>query len=236
MTKIAYTYRRETANLLSVIERGERANLVLTSITASLKFLLQDEFFVTLLRAEGLSAVPSLISAVAAPKSSISAGESGASAHIRKQSVRGLSPKAITLLGHRIKKSRVLSQLRKMKNARQIEAVRLMNEARNHSTHYADILLAATKSSHLTKPNQRTIIPGISLAARVKIEAEMSALQGRFFAIEEVYGLNNLRLQMTRCFVVRLIQNENVTRHLMRHRPEYLVRLREFLNQTLHSK
>lgn len=55
-----------------------------------------------------------------------------------------------------------------------------------------------------------------------RLERELATLQVQIKAVEETYGLDNLRLTVERAHLANLLRNAQVVRWLAQHRPEHL--------------
>ena len=215
------THKRVTKKLRAIVERAEETATMLTSTLGHLNFLLKDGYFSTLMRAEGLTTFPEpLAAAIYCKVTQEIVGDYNP--EVKCPLVKGLHPEIIDAMRNRHYFRRISIRLRKMKAGRQIEVLRLMNEAQNHSLWHADILLAATARNKLVNPRSQNIIPGISPFAR----AEMENLQRRYFQIETTYARNHLNLQIAKCYISKLLKNEKIARHLLHYHCDRLKALR----------
>ena len=104
--------------------------------------------------------------------------------------LHGICPKAVELLQDHQFTPDVTRHLRKMKAARQIEAIELMIAANTITAAHADALLKPTPPEQRTdyKPPQPEQPKGDPLEQIVKLEREMSQVQEKYKHAEENYG------------------------------------------------
>lgn len=156
--------------------------------------------------------------------------------------LHGICPKAVELLQDHQFTPDVTRTLRKMKSARQIEAVELMIAANSITASHADALLKATP------PEQRSdVIPpkpeepkGDPLEQIVRLEKEMNQVQVKYKDAEENYGSELLNLVVAKGYLTKLVSNPAVKSYIGRFAPEILehfelvvntVRMEEALQQ-----
>ena len=122
--------------------------------------------------------------------------------------------------------------LRKMKAARQIEAVELMIAANTITAAHADALLKATPPEQRTdyKPPQPELPKGDPLEQIVKLEREMSKVQEKYKHAEENYGSELLNLVVAKGYLKKLMENEAVRSYVARHASEILEQFELVLN------
>ena len=128
----------------------------------------------------------------------------------------------------------VTRHLRKMKTARQIEAVELMVAANTITGAYADALLKATPPVQRTdytqpKPEEPKCDP---LEQIVKLEREMKQVQEKYRDAEKSYGSELLNLVGAKGYLTKLVANEAVRPWLSRHPPEILEQFDLAINTT----
>lgn len=138
--------------------------------------------------------------------------------------LHGICPKAVELLQDHQFTPDVTRHLRKMKAARQIEAVELMIAANTITAAHADALLKATPPEQRTdyKPPQPEQSKGDPLEQIVKLEREMSQVQEKYKHAEENYGSELLNLVVAKGYLKKLMENEAVRSYVARHAPEIL--------------
>ena len=126
----------------------------------------------------------------------------------------------------------VTRHLRKMKAARQIEAVELMIAAHTITAAHADALLKATPPEQRTdyKPPQPEQPKGDPLEQIVKLEREMSQVQEKYKHAEENYGSELLNLVVAKGYLKKLMENEAVRSYVARHASEILEQFELVLN------
>jgi hypothetical protein len=146
--------------------------------------------------------------------------------------LHGICPKAVELLQDQQFTPDVTRHLRKMKAARQIEAVELMIAANTITAAHADALLKATPPEQRTdyKPPQPEQLKGDPLEQIVKLEREMSQVQEKYKHAEENYGSELLNLVVAKGYLKKLMENEAVRSYVARHASEILEQFELVLN------
>ena len=138
--------------------------------------------------------------------------------------LHGICPKAVELLQDHQFAPDVTRHLRKMKAARQIEAVELMIAANSITSAHADALLKATPSEQRNdaappKPHEPK---GDPLEQIVRLEKEMSQVQTKYKDAEQNYGSELLNLVVARGYLTKLMGNTAVKSYVGKHAPEIL--------------
>ena len=138
--------------------------------------------------------------------------------------LHGICPRAVELLQEQQFSPEVTRILRKMKAARQIEAVELMIAAGSIAATHADALLKATPPEQRAdvKPARPEEPKGDPLEQIVKLEKEMSQVQTKYKDAEQNYGSELLNLVVARGYLTKLIANPAVKSYIGRHAPEIL--------------
>jgi len=138
--------------------------------------------------------------------------------------LHGICPKAAELLQDHQFTPDVTRHLRKMKAARQIEAVELMIAANTITAAHADALPKATPPEQRTdnKPPQPEQPKGDPLEQIVKLEREMNQVQEKYKYAEENYEPELLNLVVAKGYLKKLMENEAVRSYVARHAPETL--------------
>lgn len=123
--------------------------------------------------------------------------------------LHGICPKAVELLQDHQFTPDVTRHLRKMKAARQIEAVELMIAANSITAAHAEALLKVTPPEQRTdyKPPQPEQPKGDPLEQIVKFEYEMSQVQEKYKHAEENYGSELLNLVVAKGYLKKLMEN-----------------------------
>tara|TARA_R110002012_G_scaffold23876_7_gene80545 strand:- start:2220 stop:2621 length:402 start_codon:yes stop_codon:yes gene_type:complete len=118
----------------------------------------------------------------------------------------------------------VMRHLRKMKAARQIEAVELMIAANSLAAAHADALFKATLHEQRTDyiPPKPKELKGDPLKQIIRLEREMSNVQGKYKEAEKPYGSALLNFVVAKGYVTKLVGNEAVQSWLMRTDPRSL--------------
>ena len=107
-----------------------------------------------------------------------------------------------------------------MKPTRQVECVELMISTNNITITYADALLAASPASMLNDEFKPKKIRGVSAEQMVKMEREMGNLQDQYKLVEESYGQDVLNLVLAKGFLVKLLDNQAVSRYIKQFEPD----------------
>ena len=138
--------------------------------------------------------------------------------------LHGICPKAIELLQDHQFTPDVTRLLRKMKSARQIEAVELMIAANSITAGHADALLKATPPEQRSdvKPPKPEEPKGDPLDQIVRLEREMNQVQIKYKDAEDNYGSELLNLVVAKWYLTKLVSNEAVKSYIGRHAPEIL--------------
>lgn len=135
---------------------------------------------------------------------------------------QGICPEAVDLLKDKMVAAGVFIHLRRMKPLRQIEAARLMNQARVYSISYAKAILIATPKDQLVNPQKPRTIKGANDAEMSQMEKDMAALHKQQKLISESFSSDVFNLTLAKNFISALLANPNVKRHLKAHHPDIL--------------
>lgn len=148
--------------------------------------------------------------------------------------LHGICPRATELLNDHQFTPDVTRHLRKMKAARQIEAVELMIASNSITAAHADALLKATPPEQRTdytqpKPEEPK---GNPLEQIVKLEREMNNVQVKYKDAEKSYGSELLNLVVAKGYLTKLVANEAVRSWLSRNAPDILEQFELVINTT----
>jgi ParB-like chromosome segregation protein Spo0J len=148
--------------------------------------------------------------------------------------LHGICPRAVELLNDHQFTPDVTRHLRKMKAARQVEAVELMIAANTITAAHADALLKATPPEQRTDyaPLQPEQPKGDPLEQIVKLEREMNQVQEKYKDAEKSYGSELLNLVVAKGYLTKLVGNEAVRSWISRHAPEILEQFDLVINTT----
>lgn len=146
--------------------------------------------------------------------------------------LHGICPKAVELLQDHQFTPDVTRHLRKMKAARQVEAVELMIAANTITGAHADALLKATPPEQRVdyappKPDEPK---GDPIQQIVKLEREMSQVQEKYKRAEESYGSELLNLVVAKGYLKKVLENDAVRAYVDRNAPEILEQFELVLN------
>jgi hypothetical protein len=142
--------------------------------------------------------------------------------HQKRSLLSGICAEVAELLKDRHCPINTFQTLKKMKPMRQIEVAELMIAMDNYSVNYSKALLAATPQDQLIEPKKPKPFKSISAEQIAQMETEMAKLQGELKQIEDRYGPNHLNLVLARGYLVKLIENQNVSRYLAQNHGEIL--------------
>lgn len=148
--------------------------------------------------------------------------------------LHGICPRAAELLNDYQFTPDVTRHLRKMKAARQIEAVELMIAANSITAAHADALLKATPPEQridYTPPKPQEP-KGDPLEQIVKLEREMTQVQEKYKDAEQSYGSELLNLVVAKGYITKLVANDAVRSWLTRNEPEILEQFDMVINTT----
>ena len=148
--------------------------------------------------------------------------------------LHGICPRATELLNDHQFTPDVTRHLRKMKAARQIEAVELMIAANSITAAHADALLKATPPEQRTDytPPRPDEPKGDPLEQIVRLEREMNTVQEKYKDAEKSYGSELLNLVVAKGYLTKMLGNVAVRSWLSRHAPEILEQFDLVINTT----
>jgi ParB-like chromosome segregation protein Spo0J len=138
--------------------------------------------------------------------------------------LHGICPPAVQLLQDHQFNPDVTRLLRKMKAARQVEAVELMIAADKITAPHAEALLKATPPEQRTDYSapKQDVPQGDPLEKIVKLEKEMNQVQTKYKDAEANYGTDLLNLVVAKGYLSKLIGNPSVQEYLHHHHSEIL--------------
>lgn len=143
-----------------------------------------------------------------------------ASIRHKKSLLEGICPEAADLLKDKHVPINTISELKKLKSVRQIEAVQLMIAMNKYTISYARSLVAATPDSQLIRGKKG--MKGLSAHQIELMENESASLDREFKTIEQDYGTDHLELVLATGYVARLLGSARIVRHLAQHHPDIL--------------
>lgn len=144
----------------------------------------------------------------------------------------GICPEAAELLKDRQFSADISRVIRKMKPTRQIECVELMVSADNVTVSYAEALLVATPIELLVDGKKPQKLQGVTQDQMAKMEREMANLQGQYKTIEQTFGQDVLNLVLARGYLVKLLENKTIAKHLKQRYPEVLEQFQTIIETT----
>jgi len=143
----------------------------------------------------------------------------------------GICPEAAELLKDRRFSLAVAAALKKMKPTRQVECAELMISANTLTLPYARSLLMATVPEMLVKKKQRNL-KGITVEQMDRMEREMASLQGLYKTAEQTYGDDMLNLVLARGYLIKLLENAQVSRFLIQHQMQVMEQFTNLIQTT----
>jgi ParB-like chromosome segregation protein Spo0J len=146
--------------------------------------------------------------------------------------LHGICPRAVDLLQDHQFTPDVTRSLRKMKAARQIEALELMIDSNSITPAHADALLKATppeQRMEYTQPKPQEP-KGDPLEQIVRLEREMNQVQEKYKDAEKNYGSELLNLVVAKGYLSKMLGNEAVRAYISRHALESLEQFELVLN------
>ncbi len=144
----------------------------------------------------------------------------------------GICPEATDLLKDRQFSANISCVIRKMKPTRQVECVELMVSADNVTVAYAEALLVATPTEMLVEGKKPEKLHGVTQEQMLRMEREMASLQGQYKMVEQTYGQDMLNLVLARGYLVKLLENKLVIKHLKQRQPEVLEQFQNIIETT----
>ena len=109
-----------------------------------------------------------------------------------------------------------------MKPTRQVECVELMVSANTITVAYAEAMLVATSTEMLVNGKKPAKLTGLTQEQRVRMEREMSNLQGQYKMVEQTDGQDVLKLVLAKGYLAKLLESRLIARYLKQHQPEVL--------------
>lgn len=142
---------------------------------------------------------------------------------VRKKSMlKGICPEVVEMLKDKVIAEGVFKILKRMKEYRQIESVILMNNMNDYTISYATSMLGGTPSKHLVEGEKGKNIKGLDKNQIACMENEMTSLHKNSVVINERLGPDTLNLQVAKKYLVKLLSNERVAKHLAQHHTDIL--------------
>lgn len=144
-----------------------------------------------------------------------------ASIRAKRKLLVGICPEAADLLRDKHVPLNAFTELRKLKPMRQIVAAEMMVAMNRFSTSYAKSIVAGTPDDQLVEGRHKAV-RGLTEAQIALMERESADLDREFRLIEQTYGSDHLDLVLATGYVVNLLSNVRVVRHLAQHHPNLL--------------
>lgn len=143
-----------------------------------------------------------------------------ASIRHKKSLLEGICPEAADLLKDKHVPINTISEMKKLKSVRQIEAAQLMIAMNKYTITYARSLVAATPDRQLVRGKKT--MKGLSAHQIELMENEAASLDREFKTIEQDYGTDHLELVLATGYVARLLCSARIVRHLAQYHPDIL--------------
>jgi hypothetical protein len=150
----------------------------------------------------------------------------------KRDLLNGICEEASELLKTKRITVSAFAQLKKVKPARQIEIAGLLNASGNYSVAYVRALVAGTGPDLFIDQSSHQRAPIFSLEQIAKMEKEMDTLKLDLKRIEESHGNQVLHLVLARGYLVRLLNNVRVARHLSQHHADVFRELKLVTSST----
>ena len=135
----------------------------------------------------------------------------------KRNLLQGVCPEAAELLQDKQCPINTFRLLKKMKTARQVEAVELMIAMNNYTIPYASAQVESTPSDQLVDGRGSKTGYAVSREQIARMEREMATLQLGIKRIEDSYGPDHLHLVLAVGYVRSLLENAMIARYLQKH-------------------
>jgi len=144
------------------------------------------------------------------------------SIHEKRDLLVGICAEAVELLKDKVIAPKTFRPLKAMKDVRQVEVARLMNDSGVYTHSYVLALLAATPQELLVHPQKPKRIRGLDADKMARMEAEMEGLQRDFQLIEDNYAVDVMSLTFAKGYLAALLSNARVVKYLASNQPDIL--------------
>ncbi|KQP16276.1 plasmid partitioning protein RepB C-terminal domain-containing protein [Pseudorhodoferax sp. Leaf267] len=144
----------------------------------------------------------------------------------------GICEEVISILKDHHFSTELTPVLRRMKPTRQVECAELMVAANTLTTSYARALLAATPEEMLVAGKKELRAVPLSQEQLARMENEMSNLLSQYKLAEQSHSEDMLNLMIARSYIVKLIDNARVLRHMQTNYPEVLQEFGKIVEMT----
>ncbi|MBR1133254.1 plasmid partitioning protein RepB C-terminal domain-containing protein [Bradyrhizobium iriomotense] len=151
----------------------------------------------------------------------------------RRNLLRGISSRVVTLLKNKPVNPNTFNVLRKMKPSRQVEACELMIAASNYSLSYARAILAGSSNAERIKPARQSRPSMVTSADLALMDRELQDVRKQLTAVEASYGRDMLDLVVAARYVAELLNNRKMARYLHDNHPEIAREFRAIVSATL---
>ncbi len=145
----------------------------------------------------------------------------------KRRLLNGICPEAAELLKDKHICIESIWELKKLMPFRQIEAVELMVAMNKYTASYAKQMVAATPQAQLTDQSKPKSVKGLTSEQLALMERESANLEREFKVIEDSYGSDHLDLVLAKGYLVKILGNSRVVRHLTQHHQEILTELQK---------
>jgi hypothetical protein len=147
----------------------------------------------------------------------------------KRNLLEGICEDAANQLKDKMVCASVFPILRKMKDVRQYEVAILMNDANLYTTAFARSLLLSTPKEKLVDPNISQKAKGYSEDLLASMESERQLLDREYRLITETYDTDVFNLVLAQNWLMRLVKNERIKKHLTQNHPEILTQFQKIV-------
>ncbi len=186
--------------------------------------------------AEHFMILKALSSGVGEDRIALALNVNVAAIRAKRDMLDGICTEVVNMLRNKDVRSRAFAILKKMKPARQIEAAEYMSATNNYSAVFAESLLVMTHPDSLADAPPKKPPETCSAAAQIMLEQETDSLLDNLKTVEQSYGTDVLTLSISCGYIIRLLRNAKVERHLEKHHPDILTELRALLSEVKPDK
>jgi hypothetical protein len=145
----------------------------------------------------------------------------------KRRLLNGICPEAAEQLKDKHISINAIWELKKLMPFRQIEAAELMVAMNKYTTSYAKSLVAATPQAQLADQGKPKAVKGLTSEQVSLMERESANLEREFKVVEDSYGTDHLDLVLAKGYLVKILGNSRIVRHLTQHHQEILMELQK---------
>lgn len=186
------------------------------AISNAIVQVLEDDYFLTLLRIEDLTGYPAHICENATDPPANSPRPMGSP----KSQLPGVCSEAMEIFGDKSISKNTAIMLRRLKPTRQADAARLMDATGNYAEDFAMAIVMVTPNEFLVRPKIRKRRVGISQRKLQAMKRKMARLEGDAPLLKSDYGTKMLKLVFAEAYVRRLMEKPRIASYLKHHHPD----------------